>query len=174
LPSNDAYTDYSNDELPALYPLENCVPLWRAAIGTVFMVGGILLGMIRAVRSKKFSEFFYGYAIFIVGGVIWLAGKEPCEENSHQNNEGGYGSPNFHANNVTQKLLTMLDYCNTLIPVGRIQMANILSTDKQSTIETDNPKKPKRHVTVLHSHPVTSPLLAVRAFIVREFRNRES
>ena len=38
--------------------------------------------------------------------------------------------------------------------------------------ETDNPEKPKRHVTVLHSHPVTSPLLAVRAFIVQEFRER--
>jgi hypothetical protein len=39
--------------------------------------------------------------------------------------------------------------------------------------ETDNPKKPK-HVTVLHIHPVTSPLLAVRAAIVQEFRNAET
>jgi hypothetical protein len=38
--------------------------------------------------------------------------------------------------------------------------------------ETDNPKKP-RHVTVLHMGPVTSPLLAVRAAIVQEFRNLE-
>jgi class 3 adenylate cyclase len=37
--------------------------------------------------------------------------------------------------------------------------------------ETDNPKKP-RHVVVLHLGPVTSPLLAVRAAIVEEFRNR--
>jgi hypothetical protein len=36
--------------------------------------------------------------------------------------------------------------------------------------ETDNPKKP-RHVTVLHMGPVTSPLLAVRAAIVKEFRD---
>jgi hypothetical protein len=36
--------------------------------------------------------------------------------------------------------------------------------------ETDNPKKPK-HVTVLHVGPITSPLLAVRAAIVQEFRN---
>ena len=35
--------------------------------------------------------------------------------------------------------------------------------------ETDNPKKPK-HVTVLHMGPITSPLLAVRAAIVQEFR----
>lgn len=39
--------------------------------------------------------------------------------------------------------------------------------------ETDNPKRP-RHVVVLHLGPVTSPLLAVRAAIVQEFRNRES
>jgi hypothetical protein len=38
--------------------------------------------------------------------------------------------------------------------------------------ETDNPKKP-RHVTVLHMGPVTSPLLAVRAAIVQEFRSLE-
>jgi len=37
--------------------------------------------------------------------------------------------------------------------------------------DTDDPAKPKRHVTVLHVHPVTSPVLAVRAFIVQEFRN---
>ena len=38
--------------------------------------------------------------------------------------------------------------------------------------ETDNPKKPK-HVTVLHMGPISSPLLAVRAAIVQEFRNLE-
>lgn len=32
----------------------------------------------------------------------------------------------------------------------------------------------KRDVVVLHLGPVTSPLLAVRAAIVEEFRNRES
>jgi hypothetical protein len=36
--------------------------------------------------------------------------------------------------------------------------------------QTDNPKKP-RHVTVLHLGPVTSPLLAVRAAIVKEFQD---
>lgn len=39
--------------------------------------------------------------------------------------------------------------------------------------DTDDPKQPKRHVTVLHVHPVTSPILAVRAAIVQEFRSRE-
>ena len=39
--------------------------------------------------------------------------------------------------------------------------------------DTDDPKQPKRHVTVLHIHPVTSPILAVRAAIVQEFRSLE-
>lgn len=37
--------------------------------------------------------------------------------------------------------------------------------------DTDDPKKPKRHVTVLKIPPVVSPETAVRAAIVQEFRN---
>ncbi len=36
--------------------------------------------------------------------------------------------------------------------------------------DTDDPRQLKRHVTVLHIHPVTSPILAVRAAIVQEFQ----
>lgn len=39
--------------------------------------------------------------------------------------------------------------------------------------ETDNPQKPKKHVTILHLHPVTSPQAAVRAAIIQEYRNAE-
>ena len=35
---------------------------------------------------------------------------------------------------------------------------------------TDDPKRPKRHVTVLHIPPVISAQTAVRAAIVQEFR----
>ncbi len=38
---------------------------------------------------------------------------------------------------------------------------------------TDDPKKPRRHVTVLHIEPVTSAAAAVRAAIVQEFRSLE-
>jgi hypothetical protein len=37
--------------------------------------------------------------------------------------------------------------------------------------ETDNPERPKRHVAVLHVHPITSPLMAVRAAIREELMN---
>jgi hypothetical protein len=40
--------------------------------------------------------------------------------------------------------------------------------------DTDDPKKPRHHVTVLHIPPVTSAVLAVRASIVQEFRNAEA
>jgi len=37
---------------------------------------------------------------------------------------------------------------------------------------TDNPEKPKRHVTVLHLPPVVSPESAVKAAIIQEHRSR--
>jgi len=40
--------------------------------------------------------------------------------------------------------------------------------------DTDDPQKPRRHVTVLHIPPVVSPLLAVRAAIVQEFKSGKS
>ena len=36
--------------------------------------------------------------------------------------------------------------------------------------DTDDPDHPRRHVTVLHAHPVKSAQDAVRAFIVQESR----
>lgn len=39
--------------------------------------------------------------------------------------------------------------------------------------ETDDPLHPIRQVTVLHIPPVTSPELAVRAAIAKEYRDRE-
>ncbi len=37
--------------------------------------------------------------------------------------------------------------------------------------DTDDPKRPRRHVTVLHLHPIKSAQDAVRAAIVQEFRS---
>ena len=39
--------------------------------------------------------------------------------------------------------------------------------------DTDDPKQPRRHVTVLHSHPIASARDAVKAVIVQEFRSLE-
>lgn len=39
--------------------------------------------------------------------------------------------------------------------------------------DTDNPKKPKRHVTVLHIAPILSAEAAVKAVIVQELKSLE-
>ncbi len=39
--------------------------------------------------------------------------------------------------------------------------------------DTDDPKKPRRHVTVLHLEPVTSAVQAVQAAIVQDYRSLE-
>jgi hypothetical protein len=39
--------------------------------------------------------------------------------------------------------------------------------------ETNDPKSPRQHVTVLHLHPIKSAQDAVRAAIVQEFRSLE-
>jgi hypothetical protein len=61
---------------------------------------------------------------------------------------------------------------------GIVEVFEIRGHPKASKVyawahDTDNPEKPRRHVTVLHIAPVTSPVLAVRAAIVQEFRNAE-
>jgi hypothetical protein len=40
--------------------------------------------------------------------------------------------------------------------------------------DTDDPKRPRRNVTVLHVPPVVSPLLAVRAALVQEARDAKA
>ena len=40
--------------------------------------------------------------------------------------------------------------------------------------DTDDPARPRRHVTVLHIPPVVSQETAVRASILQEFRNAQS
>jgi hypothetical protein len=40
--------------------------------------------------------------------------------------------------------------------------------------DTDDPKRPRRHVIVLHVAPVDSPIAAVRASIVRDYRLGEA
>lgn len=40
--------------------------------------------------------------------------------------------------------------------------------------DTDNMEHPRKHVTVLHVHPITSARDAVRAAIVQEFRSGET
>jgi hypothetical protein len=61
---------------------------------------------------------------------------------------------------------------------GIVEVFEIRGHPKASRVyawshETDDPKKPRRHVTVLHIAPILSAEAAVKAAIVQEFRNLE-
>jgi hypothetical protein len=45
---------------------------------------------------------------------------------------------------------------------------------KATRADTDDPKQPTRHVTVLHIPPVTSAVMAVTAAILEEFKSGQS
>ena len=62
---------------------------------------------------------------------------------------------------------------------GIVEVFHLKGHPKTDTVyawmhDTGDPDKPFRHVTVLRIHPALSPLAAVRAFIVQEFRNAPS
>jgi len=58
---------------------------------------------------------------------------------------------------------------------GEVEVFDLESHPKANRVyawahETDDADRPKRHVTVLHVPPVTSPELAVRASIIQDYR----
>jgi hypothetical protein len=89
-------------------------------------------------------------------------------------------------NTVLRKYpLTSINYWGTVIGIGSTQMANVLDHKMRNLpcrhLEldeiwgfTDDPRNPGRHMTVSHIHLVTSPVLAVRAAILQEYRNAEA
>jgi hypothetical protein len=78
---------------------------------------------------------------------------------------------------VTQKLLTIGNYCNTVLAAmweGVVEVFALHRRPKATRAyawshDTDGPKK--RHVTVLHVAPITSAVMTVRAAILQEQRN---
>ena len=59
---------------------------------------------------------------------------------------------------------------------GVVEVFDLVGHPKASRVyswahDTDNPEHPRRHVTVLHIYPVTSPAAAVRAAIIQEYKN---
>jgi IS1 family transposase len=64
--------------------------------------------------------------------VLYLT--NPCSDTGQHEDAFGYEVHSYDSNTVTQKLLTTPSFCNTLIAIGRSNMANILSMDKQVAI----------------------------------------
>jgi hypothetical protein len=61
---------------------------------------------------------------------------------------------------------------------GVVEVFDITGHPRASRIyawahDTDDPKQPKRYVTVLHIPPVVSPQTAVKAAIVQELKSRD-
>jgi hypothetical protein len=62
---------------------------------------------------------------------------------------------------------------------GVVEVFDLIGHPKADRIyawihDTDDPAKPKRHVTVLHISPVVSPQTAVKVAILQEFKERAS
>jgi hypothetical protein len=62
---------------------------------------------------------------------------------------------------------------------GKVEVFDLQDHPKTSRVyawshETDDADSPRRHVTVLHIPPATSPLKAVQASIVSDFRERQA
>jgi hypothetical protein len=62
---------------------------------------------------------------------------------------------------------------------GAVEVFELIGHPKASKVyawghDTDDPKRPRRHVTVLHIAPVDSPIAAVRASIVRDYKLGET
>ncbi len=196
-----------------------------------YCLGGLAIGSL-LIALGFLGCVCTGYAWFFNDPLQWLPQTWKAKYDPYSQAPCNQSNPFHIADTVTQKLLTMPYYCNTLIVIGRANMANVLPIEKQLAIisalaegsgirqieritgvhrdtimrlgvrvgktvwegivevfdlkdhakaprayawayETDNPKR-SRHVVVLHLGPVTSPLLALRAAIVQEFRNREA
>lgn len=70
----------------------------------------------------------YGFGVALYCTAEFFDGPTDCTQFQPQSDKSHSGDT------VTQKLLTMPYYCNTLIAIGRAHMANVLSIDKQVAI----------------------------------------
>jgi IS1 family transposase len=99
----------------------HCPPESRSLVATQFflylleIVGGLWLCCVWGVErlgTLDFRTTVQGFVGLFVGGIFAV--------------HGGVS--------VTQKLLTPMNYCNTVLAIGRAQMANVLSTEKQIAV----------------------------------------
>lgn len=128
-------------------------------------------------RPIRTISFFLGAGLFVAGSAAFLL--PPYYQRKQQDNENpkpsdvlpSHHAPVFHGDTVPLKyLLTSPILWGTVIAIEReAVMANILPMEKKAAVISALAEG----AGIRHIPPVTSPLLAVRAAIVREFRNLE-
>lgn len=83
-----------------------------------------------------------------------------------------HGSDAIHVETVPVKEM----FQDQVVWEGEVEVFDLADTAQRVYAwahDTDRQDEPKRTVTILHVPPVTSPELAVRASIVRDYRERE-
>jgi IS1 family transposase len=120
LPTNESCRQGGNNNQPPVGALEGCVPAWRAIIGCILTCCGFLI----IIKGDGTRSIICGCCCILGGTFIWLGKKVDCEA-VQQGNETQFHGPNT----VTQKYLTTLYYCNTVMG-----MANVLPKDKQNAV----------------------------------------
>jgi IS1 family transposase len=148
----------ANGSEDATNPNQNKIDIWKVCRSNqtteiTFRIGGgsiclfwSFLFLCESIRAKRSSgrriHLGLGVLSFIAGSSAFLFPpyyqcEYPYQDGEkHTNVQNAIHSPFllFHANTVTQKLLTTQYYCNTIIASGRQHMANVLSTDKQIAV----------------------------------------
>ena len=83
-----------------------------------------------------------------------------------------HGSDAIHVETVPVKEM----FQDQVVWEGEVEVFDLIETSQRVYAwahDTDRHDEPRRTVTILHVPPVTSPELAVRASIVRDYRERE-
>jgi IS1 family transposase len=108
------------------HPLGGCIPRWRFWCGMLCWFATLVVLYYNRDRAGFPWFLLYNVGLVCIGTLIWATGKVPCEGGHYCSNQ-----PNsIHSGeSVTQKDLTSLYFRNTVI-----DMANVLSTDKQIAI----------------------------------------
>ena len=121
--SNSQKGQQNNPSCYAVRPSKESIPTWRVPLGFICVIWGMLI-------MRFYGDSCIGWWCALLFGVIGvtliLNGYIDCETGDHSEYRQIFP---HNCKSVTQKYLTRLYYCNTVI-----DMANVLNTDKQIAV----------------------------------------
>jgi IS1 family transposase len=138
---NSTNTDNAQNEVRERFRRNEATEVgWRFIGVLAALIGGIgLLCYVEFVYvNRTHTNRIILWSLRIIGGLLVSIGFGCGLLPIYWDYDATYGNQEHDVshgrNNVTQKLLTIPYYCNTLIAIGRSNMANLLSIDKQVAI----------------------------------------